>query len=70
MEHESKSDTNCSLRTWNSPQRLGKWTERIGNKWTNRDHPDYDIVDISQNTEKSPRDQRRLAVTQTPVKDY
>ena len=35
-----------------------------------RDHPDYSIVDNSQNTEKSPGDLRRLAVTQTPVKDH
>ena len=27
------------------------------------------IIEIDQNTEKSPGDLRRLAVTQTPVKD-
>ena len=27
-------------------------------------HPNYSIIKISQNTEKSPRDLRRLAVTQ------
>ena len=27
-------------------------------------------VEIGQNTEKSPGDKRRLAVTQTPLKDY
>ena len=31
------------------------------------DHPNYSIVDNSQNTEKSPGDLRRLAVTQTPA---
>ena len=35
---------------------------------TNRDHPNYSIVEISQNTEKSPSDLRRLLVTQTPAK--
>ena len=30
----------------------------------------YSIVDNGQNTEKSPGDLRRLAVTQTPVKDH
>ena len=30
----------------------------------------YCIIENSQNTEKSPGDLRRLAVTQTPVKDY
>ena len=32
------------------------------------DHPNYRIIDNSQNTEKSPGDLRGLAVTQTPVK--
>ena len=34
------------------------------------DHPNYYIIASSQNTEKSPGDLRRLAVTQTPVKVY
>ena len=33
------------------------------------DHPNYSIAKIDQNTEKCPRDVRRLAVTQTPVKE-
>ena len=33
-----------------------------------KDHTNQSIVDISQNTEKSPGDMRTLAVTQTPVK--
>ena len=33
------------------------------------DHPNYCITEISQNTDKSPGDLRRLAVTQTSVKD-
>ena len=35
-----------------------------------QDHLNYSIVEIGQNTEKSLGDQRRLAVTQTPAKDY
>ena len=31
-----------------------------------RDHPDYSITKIGHNTEKSPGDLRRLAVTQKP----
>ena len=42
----------------------------LGNKRMSGDHPNYSIVEIGKNTEKSPRDQRRLAVTQTAVKDY
>ena len=34
------------------------------------DHPNYSIIEVSQNTEKSPGDLRRLAITQTPVKDH
>ncbi len=34
------------------------------------DHPNYYIIENSQNTEKSPGDLRRLAVTQTPGKDH
>ena len=35
-----------------------------------RDHPNYCIVEISQNTKKSPGDLGRLAVTQTPVENH
>ena len=34
------------------------------------DHPNNSIIENGQNTEKSPRDLRRLAVTQSPVKDH
>ena len=49
---------------------LGKGRERVGNRRTNPDHPNYGIVEISQNTEKSPGDQKRIAVIQTPVKGH
>ena len=35
-----------------------------------KDDPNNSIVENEQNTEKSPGDLRRLAVTQTPVKDH
>ena len=41
----------------------------IVNKRTIRDHLNYSIIWISQNTEKSPGDLRWLAVTQTPVRN-
>ena len=34
------------------------------------DHLDYNIVKIGQNTKKGPGDLRRLAVTQTPVRNH
>ena len=43
--------------------------ERVGNQRTSRYHPNY-CIKINQYTEKSPRDLRRLAVTETPVKDH
>ena len=46
-----------------------KGTGRVGNHSTNRDHLNYCMVEISQNTEKGPGDMRRIAVTQSPVKD-
>ena len=47
-----------------------KGTRELGNKRTSRDHPKYCIIQIGQNTEKSPGELRRLFVTQTPVKDH
>ena len=34
------------------------------------DHPNNSIIEDGQNSEKSHRDLRRLAVTQSPVKDH
>ena len=45
-------------------------TQGLGNKRTIGDNPNYSIIEIGQNTEKSPGDLRTLAVTQTPVKNY
>ena len=42
---------------------LGSW-RRSGN------HPNYNIIENSQNTEKSTEDLKRLAVPQTPLKDH
>ena len=33
------------------------------------EHPHYSIIKIGQNTNKNPRDLRRLAVSQTPVEN-
>ena len=46
---------------------MDKRTGGVGNKRRSRDHPNYSVIKIGQNTEKSPGDLRRLAVTQTPV---
>ena len=63
MEYESDDYTNCNWCSWYNHQRIGTWTGRLGNGRTSRDHPNYGIVKIGQNTEKSPGDIRRLTVT-------
>ena len=45
-------------------EQSGNGIRRVGNKRTSGDHPIYWIIYIGQNTEKSPGDMRRLAVTQ------
>ena len=42
---------------------LVKGTGGLGSWWTSGDHPNYSIIENGQNTEKSPGDLRRLAVT-------
>ena len=70
MGHESNGDIYCNWRTRNGPLRLGKETESVENWRTNRDHPNYSIVKIGQNTEKSPGDLKRVTDAHTRVKDY
>ena len=49
-------------------QRIGKEVGRV--RRINQEHPDYSIVEISQNIEKSHGYLMRLALYQTLVKDY
>ena len=49
---------------------IAKGTGGLGSWRTSGDHPNYNIIENGQNTEKSPGDLRRLAVTQTPVKNH
>ena len=70
MEHESDVYTNYNWCSWYSHQRINKGTGGLGNKRTSGDHLNYCIIEIGLNTEKGPGDLRRLAVTQTPVKDH
>ena len=64
MEHESYGDTICN---WCVRHSHLKGTGGLGNQRTSKYHPDYAVIKIGQNTEKSPRDLRKFAVTQTPV---
>ena len=54
---------------WGNPQRIGKRTERLGNKGTGRDHPDNNIK-IGQKAAHNPGVLRRFNVTQALVKKH
>ena len=70
MEHKGDVNTNYYWCSWYSHQKVNKETGGLGNMRRNGDHPNYYIIEIGQNTEKSPGDLRRLSVTQTSVKDH
>ena len=70
MEHGGDDDTNCYWCTWNDLQRLSKIAERVENRRTSFDHPDYSIVEVGKNTEKGMRHLKTLAFVQTPAKYY
>ena len=69
MEHENDGDTNCNGCAQKSHQKIDKGTGGLGNKRASGNHPNYSILEISQNTEKSPGDLSRLEVTQIPVEN-
>ena len=69
IEHESASDTSYDKRALGKPQRIGTGTAELGIMRTSEDHPNDSIVEIGQKTEKSPGDLRRLADTQTPMRN-
>ena len=46
----------------NGALRIDYRTERLGNRRTSGHQPDYNIININQNTEKSPGVLRKLAV--------
>ena len=70
MEHEDDNYTNCDCCFWYSNKRIIKGTGRLESWRTSGDNPNYSIIENGQNTKKSPRNLRRLAVTQTPVKNH
>ena len=66
MEYESDGDANCKWCARYCHQRIYTGTGERKNKRTSGDYPNYSIIKIVQNTEKSPGDLRRFAVTQDP----
>ena len=63
MELESDGYTNCNRCSYYNHQRTGTRTGGLGNKRISGDHPNYSIIEIGQDTEKSPVDVRRLEET-------
>ena len=70
VEHESDDYTNCNWYSWYIHKRIGTRTSGLGNNGTGGHYPNYSIVEICWNTEKSSGDTRRLTVPQTPVENY
>ena len=68
-EHKHDGDTNSNWLARYTHQMIGTETGGIGNKRTRRYHPNYSIAEIGQNTKKSPGNLKRLAVTQTPLRN-
>ena len=68
--NNNNNNTNWNRCTRYSHKRIGKMSGGIENKRTSGDHPKYNIIKIGHNTEISPGNSRRLAVTQTPVNDH
>ena len=69
VEHESDGYTNCNWCSWYSHERIGFRTGGLGNKRRDGVHPNYSIIEIGQNTEKSPGDLKRFTIIQTPVRN-
>ena len=53
MEHVGDSDTIDNQHTWNGPQMLGKGDGGVGSWRTNRNHSNYGIIEVGQNSEKN-----------------
>ena len=70
VEHKSDDYISSNWCSCYSHQRIGTRTGELGNNRTGGDYPNYSIVEIGQNTAKSPGDLRKLAVTETPVKNH
>ena len=69
-EYEGDNYTNCDWSFWHGNSRIIKGPGRFESWRPSGDRPNNSITENGQNSEKSPGDLRRLAVTQPPVKDH
>ena len=70
MENRGDSYTNRDWCFRYRNQRIIKGTGVFGSWKTSGYHLNYSIIENRQNTEMTPEDLRRLAVTQTPIKNH
>ena len=70
VEHKRDDYTNCNWCSWYSHQKIGYMTGGLGNNGMSGDCTNDSIIEIGQNTEKSPRGLKKLADTQTSLKDH
>ena len=56
MKDEGDGNTNYNWRTWKGDGKVGNWM-------TNRDHPNYNTVELGRITVKTPGGLRRLALS-------
>ena len=69
-EYEGNNYTNCDWCFWHGNKRVIKGPGGFVSWWSSGEHANNSIIENGQNTEKSPGDLRRLAVSQSPVKDH
>ena len=69
MEHEGDTNINYHWCFWYSNKRSIKGTGTLRSWQPSEDHPNDNIIENGQNTEKCPGELRGLAVTQTPVRN-
>ena len=53
MEHESDNYINCDWCFWNSNKRIMKGTGGLGSWRKSGDHPNYNVIENGQDTERS-----------------
>ena len=70
MEHENNDCATCDWCIRHNNKRIIKRPGGLRSWRTGTDYPDDSIAKNGQNPETSPGDLRRLAVTQTPVKNH
>ena len=70
MKQEVDGDTNCNWYVQNDLQRVDKEAGRVEHWRTSQDNPNYSIIKIAPNTEKSPGELRRVSLNHTSVKDH